>query len=422
MKNNLLAGCALAALFSLPLINTPAFAADVAELVTNGSFYGDVRYRYETVDQDGPAPIVDDATATTLRTRAGFKTGVYMDFQGGIEGDFVARLGDEDYNDGKNGKTNHPAIFDPQTTELNQLWAAWTGLPQTTVKLGRQAINLDNQRFVGTVGWRQNDQTFDAVVVENKTIDKLSLLYSFVGGVNRIFGHKHPQGDLDTRTHVAHATYSYAPWLNATAYGYWLDIDLAPASSSRTYGLRFNGEAPINEKWTFIYELEGARQNDHANNPNDYSESYYHVAPGLKWSGLTLQAGYESLGGNGTTAFSTPLATLHAFNGWADKFLATPANGLEDTYGRVSYKVAGVGKWIDNTVFDVVYHDFNADRGSNDFGNEWDLQVGRTFKTENSTYPFKEWSVSLKYADFDDEDVAAITDTQKFWFTIGTKF
>jgi len=209
---------------------------------------------------------------------------------------------------------------------------------------------------------------------------------------------------------------------NLQANNYWMDFDLSPASSNRTYGLRLTGDVPLNDAWTFFYEAEGARQHDHGNNPANYSESYYHLAPGIKWDGLSLQAGLEKMGGNGVSAFQTPLATLHAFNGWADKFLTTPANGLEDRYGKISYKVSGIGKWADNTVLDIVYHDFNADRTGNDYGTEWDYQISRTFKTEKETYPFKEWSVSLKYADFNDDDVAAVTDTQKFWITISTKF
>ena len=413
--------CFTSSLFALLIACAAPTMANEAEdsLIKKGVFYGDVRYRYETVDQDGPAPITDDATASTIRARLGFKTGVYKDFQALFETDIVGKLGDEDYNDGKNGFTQFPVIADPHTVELNQLWLSWGGIPDSVVKVGRQVINLDNQRFIGSVGWRQNDQTFDAASIENKSIENLALSYTYVHTVNRIFGHEHPQGDWGGDTHLAHASYAFAPWLNAAAYGYWLDFDIAPASSDKTYGLRLTGDVPLDKAWTFFYEAEGAKQYDHGDNTADYEESYYHLVPGIKGHGLTLQAGFESLGGDGTSAFQTPLATLHAFNGWADKFLTTPANGLEDAYAKVSYKVSGVNKMVDDTVFDIVYHDFNAQETSADYGTEWNLQVSRTFKTE-TTYPFKEWSASIKYADYDAEDL--FTDTQKVWLTIGTKF
>jgi hypothetical protein len=111
----------------------------------------DIRYRYEFVEQDGPAPVTEEATASTLRTRLGFRTGSYNDFQGLMEIDLVGQFGDEDYNDGKNGNAAYPVIADPATEELNQLWLSWAGLPNTTIQAGRQVINLDNQRFSGSV-------------------------------------------------------------------------------------------------------------------------------------------------------------------------------------------------------------------------------------------------------------------------------
>lgn len=404
-------------LSSVALQFSPAQAQDSRDIITKGTFYGDIRYRYETVDQDG---FTQDAHASTLRSRLGFKTGLYRDFQGNIEFDVVGNIGADDYNDSINGLTQYPLIADPATEALNQLWISWAGLPDTNIKLGRQTINIDNQRFVGTVGWRQNDQTFDALTIENKSFKDVTLQYHYVDTVNRIFGHDHPLGDYEGTTHLAHAAYGFKPWLNIAGYGYWMDFDLAPASSSRTFGVRLTGEQPLNESWKFTYEAEAATQSDHGNNTASYDEAYYHLSPALKYGGLTLGLGYESLGGDGTSAFQTPLATLHAFNGWADKFLTTPANGLEDAYAKVSYKVSGVHPWVDTTVLDAVYHDFNAEDTSSDYGTEWNLQISRTFKTEEKTYPFKEWTVAVKYADYDADDL--FTDTQKVWFTIGTKF
>ena len=49
------------------------------------------------------------------------------------------------------------------------------------------------------------------------------------------------------------------------------------------------------------------------------------LAPAL--GALEFKLGYEELGSNaGLYGLQTPLATLHAFNGWADKFLVTPVD------------------------------------------------------------------------------------------------
>jgi len=253
----------------------------------------------------------------------------------------------------------------------------------------------------------------------NNSIPSLNLMYAHVWNVNRIFSDDHPLGDLDTETHIAHANYKVKDWLDLTAYGYWLDIDLAQALSSRTFGLRATGKTPINEDWKFFYEAEIAEQDDYAGNPNSYDATYFHISPGVTWNNLTLQAGFESLEGNGTIGFSTPLATLHKFNGWADQFLTTPANGLEDMYGKVVYKFDNLHPWIDSTKFVGVYHDFESERGSMDYGDELNLQLSRPLNLDNVG-----WSegspIAIKYADYDADTFS--TTTKKWWVTFSVKF
>ncbi|PCI57257.1 MAG: hypothetical protein COB36_03040 [Alphaproteobacteria bacterium] len=395
----------------------PAFAGDdVKSIVTDGDFFGQVRYRYEFVDQDG---IAEDARASTIRTNIGFKTGEYKDFQALFEAQLVQTLGANDFNDTVNGNTNFPTVADPNTAEINQLWLSWGGLPNTKITAGRQGINLDNQRYIGTVGWRQNDQTFDSVLITNSSIPNLALAYGYVWNVNRINGGDHPLGDLDTKTHAAHASYNVADWITVTGYGYWLDIDLAPSLSSKTYGVRLTGKTAINNDWSFFYEAEVATQSDHGNNTASYDEEYYHISPGISGHGFTLQAGYEVLGGDGTDSFKTPLATGHKFNGWADKFLSTPANGLEDAYIKASYKFSNVSQYIDGTSITAVYHEFDGNE-TGDYGSELDLAVKKSF-TLPEGQPFEKLNFVVKYADYNAED-APYTDTQKIWFQVGVNF
>lgn len=386
-----------------------------AALIDDSDLYADLRYRYETVDQNNA---LQDAHASTARVKAGYKTGSWYDFSALVEIESSVNIGAEDYNDTVNLKGTHSVVADPDHTELNQLWLAYAGLPQTKITGGRQGMNLDNQRFIGTVGWRQLDQTYDAVAVTNNSLEKLSLLYSYVWNVNRINGDDHPLGDLSTNTHVVHASYAHADWLNVTAYGYLLDIHDAPGLSSDTYGLRLTGKYPVNDDWSLSYTLEGAEQSDYENNPASYDATYIYAAPAAHWKGFTFEAGFESLEGDGANAFQTPLATLHAHNGWADQFLgATPVNGLEDTYGKIVYKVSGVHEWVDGTKLMAVYHDFDSERGGMDYGDELNLLAAKTFKGKG---PVKSWSLALKYADYDADTFSV--DTEKFWFVLGAKF
>src|SRR5262245_4464865 len=119
----------------------------------------DTRLRYESVDQDG---VAQTAEAMTLRARLGFETGKIAGTALLAEGEFVRPI-IEDYNSTTNGNSTYPVVADPNSSEVNRLQLVNSSLPATTVTLGRQRIVLDDHRFVGDVGWRQNEQTFDAI-------------------------------------------------------------------------------------------------------------------------------------------------------------------------------------------------------------------------------------------------------------------
>ena len=69
----------------------------------------------------------------------------------------------------------YPVVADPESYEINRLQLTNTSIIDTTITLGRQRIVLDDHRFVGNVGWRQNEQTFDALRVVNKHIPNLTI-------------------------------------------------------------------------------------------------------------------------------------------------------------------------------------------------------------------------------------------------------
>jgi hypothetical protein len=399
----------------LSLLGVNSFAADdaatLADALAGGKVTLDFRYRVEDVDQAG---FVDNAVASTLRTKLKYETGAFKGLSGVIEFDNVSQLGGDGYNSTINGKTQYPVIADPEITAVNQAYLAYTGIKDVKLMAGRTALNVNNQRFVGTVGWRQNDQTWDMAGAIAKPSKDLELTYGYVWNVNRIFGDDHPLGDLDTNTHIINATYSGLDFGKLTAYGLLIDLDDMPVFglSSQTFGVRFSGKRKLGDgNLTALYEAEYATQSDYKDNPASYTADYFHVSGGLSASGLTGKVGYEKLGSdNGVASFNTPLATLHKFNGWADKFLGTPAGGLEDFYGVLSYKVGG-DSGLKGLKFDAIYHDFNADVGG-DYGSEIDLQVSMPF--------LKKYYAGLKFADYSADGFSV--DTQKFWFTLGAKY
>ncbi len=387
---------------------SPALAADSLKTAfTEGDWGLNFRWRFEDVNQD---PFNKDATGIPLRARLNFTTADLNGFSFKIEYDYIFGFCIDTYNQGGGntpGNGDFPVIADPDGGDLNQLYLQYKkggGL----FKAGRQRIIYDNARFVGNVGWRQNEQTFDAIYFDYKTNNGLDIRYAYVANVNRIFGNDVPAGDHDNNTSLLNLSYNFTDIGKLTGYYYDIDDKDDAAFSNISWGLRYIGTYQSNGA-KFGYALEFASQRDAANNPVSYHANYWRADLSVGFKPATVYAGYESLGGDDSKAgqaFRTPLATLHAFNGWADKFLKTPEAGLNDAFIGVKGKL---GKWNWN----VVYHDFSAQSGSADFGTEWDASIARKLN--------QHYSVLFKAASFDTES-PAYGDTTKIWVQFTADF
>jgi hypothetical protein len=370
--------------------------------------YLNMRYRLEVVDQEG---IAETAVASTLRLRGGLRTAAWNGLSAVVEGEAVVRVGPRHYNDSVNGLTSYPVVADPSDVLLNQAYVRWEPVRQLEIVGGRQAVNLDNQRWIGSVDWRQNDQTLDAVRVGITPVKGARVDYAHSWRVNRVFGPDSPQGIWrDSDIHLLRGSATLAPKTTLTAYGYWLDLPAAPALSSRTLGLRLAGEQPLGDGLRLHYAAEVARQHDMGSNPRDFAHDYLLIEPGIGVGPVVARVGYERLEGDGVTALQTPLATLHAFNGWTDKFLTTPSGGLRDLYADVQWRIGPVLTSAPATLR-VQWHDFNATRGGVDYGREvgaW-LTVPVTGRV----------SAALKFSHYDARAFA--TDTTKVWFAIDAR-
>ncbi len=365
----------------------------------------DVRYRFEHVEQD----LI--ANAHTMRARVGFLTGKVWDLQFLVEGEGIVHFNNE-FNDTVPIDPAFPIVADPEDFQINRLQVEYSGLPQTAITVGRQRINFDNQRFIGGVAFRQNEQTFDAARITNTSIDNLALTYMYVSQVNRIFGEESTQGAFDGDTHLVNAGYDIKGWGKLSGYAYLIELEDAPQltiPSTKTFGLRFAGKRDIAESVSALYAFEYAMQSDYENNPNDYDVDYWLVEAGIGAHGFKLLGGIEALQSDGVNRFQTPLATLHKFQGYADVFLVTPQNGIVDTYGTLGYetKIDGVEP-LTGIMAAVTYHNFETDRGSASLGSETDLELVARFGDH--------WSVGVKYADYD--GVPGFADRQKLWLSI----
>ncbi len=386
-------------------VNADAFT----DALTGGKVKMDVRLRYEDVQDDSSAK---DADLTTIRTRLGYQTGSVSGFDAYVEMENTTALGDIDAKTaGTNGwgagNAAYSVIADPEGTELNRYWLGYNGLADTVVRVGRQRIIYDNARFIGNVGWRQNEQTYDSLTLVNKSLKDTTISYAFITEVNGIKGQ-----NVDMDSHLINIGYTGLGFGKLTGYGYFLDYDKtasgAQLASQKTLGLRFNGGTDVGNGVKLLYTAEYAQQDDYKDGANTINYDYGLVKLGVSVAGITAVAGYEQLEGDSSGAFQTPLATLHGQNGWADMFLTTPANGLEDRSIALSTKVVGIK-------LKAVYHDYQAETGSVDYGDELDLVAVKKFG--------KNYTVLAKYATFDaDSQWTGKADKDKFWLQAGFKF
>jgi len=406
-----------AVICSISILHTSVVAEEIDNLgdfFTKGDLSLNLRYRLELVDQDNA---LEDATASTLLTKLGYKTATYQGFQAGLEFTNTARLGPNDFNSTVNGQAGFSVVPDPELTEVNQAYLSYKH-KMGSLKAGRYGINLDNQRFVGTVGFRQNDQTFDAFTGTVTPAKDLTASYSYVYNVNTIFGKDSPNGDRDSNIHLLNASYAGLPFGKITAYAYLMEFNDTQTLSNNTFGIRFAGKTKVSNQIKVGYTLEYASQSEGGDSPLDYSADYFHGAANVSTRGLTVGVAYEFLGSDeGTASFATPLATLHKFNGWADVFLGgtlSPANltnGLQDLSFSAAYKVPGETA-LAGLVLKVIYHDFRSDVGDIDYGSEWDLLISKKIN--------KYLSASIKAAFYSADSFGV--DTDKIWLTIAAKF
>ncbi len=384
----------------------PSQASSVTEFVKEGDVIAQLRIRNETVKEDNAN---DNAIATTARARLGYETANMMGFKVLAEYDHVVALQD-DYNS-KNSSigpddTSKSVVADPATGDINRAQISYTS-DEFAATLGRQRIIFDNARFVGNVGWRQNEQTYDAARLDFTMVENLTATYAYVNQVNDIF-----YNDVEVENHLVNIGYN-TPVGKVTGYTYLLkdksdDIE----DTNDTLGLRFNGKTSL-DALDLLYTAEYAAQTFNAgtSGAKDMDSAYSLLEAGIKVAGVTLLAGMETLGGDGDRAFETPLATKHAFNGWTDKFLSTNAstqsNGLVDTYAKAVTKVAGV-KLL------AMYHEYNTDNASVYGGNEINLLAAKKFD--------KNFSAGIKLAKFNAANKDSGTDADKLWVWAEAKF
>lgn len=300
-----------------------------------------------------------------------------------VEGEFTQSILDRyDASAGDETSPDRPdraQINDPENAELNQAWLLYSNAG-TEFKIGRQRIILDNAAMVGNSGWRQNEQTYDGISIQNQTLPDLTLFYSYINRVNRIFGEdatgvqNHFSGDI----HLLNARYEGIEKAVVSGYIYLLDLhNTEGAFSNDTFGLSLKQGFPVGSSLNGSLYGEFAWQTDGGHGVIVYGAWYAHFIASVERGAHKLSLGYEHLGAADGTSFRTPLATAHAFNGFSDSLVGariggTPG-GIGDLYAAYDVKLP----W--QCAGQVAVHWFGQDDFGFDYGKELDLVLSKKF-------------------------------------------
>ncbi len=313
------------------------------------------------------------------------------------------------------GRGDYPVIADPDYTGINQLYADWTGLKDTRLRLGRQSVKLDNVRFVGNVEFRQVMQVFDGVSIENKgLLPRTTLFAAHVDQVIQISTARQP-ADIT----LLNARHALSPTENLVGYAYLVGWDAASlqATSSRTVGARLDGARAMGKDIKLLYTAEYAKQDPYRQGAATIDSHYARLGAGAQVGNWFARIDRELLSSNGgQSAFQTPLGTNHLFQGWVDKFLVTPREGLRDTFVTAG---ARLGKFTLATEYHWLDSDLPFASGAGSvtrYGTEWNV---------SASYPFsKQLSGRIEAGSFREgapytaTATSRVRDTDKLWVTL----
>lgn len=395
----------------------------------SAGFDFDFRLRYEYAEDSS----INKADGITLRSRLGYNTALSQQgFYARIEGENVSALSHVNYTTNETNRGT-VCICDPEGSEVNQVFIGLQDWWATDLKLGRQRLMYDNARFVGDVGFRQNNQTYDAFSLVNQSLSGTYISYAYIDRVHRIFGDdaqgdfahddirlgsgaRRPAGQLgnhDNKTHLLNIKHKGWDIGTLSAYAYLIDNKDFARFSTDTYGLRLVGMRVHSESLSWLYSAEYAQQSDADDSPVKYTADYILLEGGFTYQNHRLLLRYEQLGEDNGASFITPLGTLHKFQGWADKFVGlTPNVGLQEL--KLSYTIK-----LDGFKFRLTYHDFDSDKGSINIGKEYNAEVVRKINSHAS--------VKFRYADYHGQAGASngaglAADTRRYWLAFEWRY
>ncbi|MEO8385294.1 MAG: alginate export family protein [Betaproteobacteria bacterium] len=350
----------------------PGIALKLANALSNGRLLLEIRPRYALISETIKPEKTD---VWTLRTTVGWQTAPIYDLR--FTGQYIftgilgpARLNSDPF---RNGSAPYPLLPDPAHSGANQVFADYAGLPDTKMRLGRQILRIDDQRFIGDVDFRQTPQVFDGLTVINNSLPETEIQ---LGEYRRI---RTPLGSLNSlRLHIVHAAWNPLPEHSLAAYGYWQDQAATGSqtgfttNAQRIVGMHADGGFALGNEWRWMYYIGIARQNRIGAGDARIKASYIRIGAGIQSNGTAIwgaRLDHEVKGSNGGVyGFQTPLTDYYAFNGTALQFTSTPPQGLRDSWLTLRGQLEKLSMFMEA-------HRFRSDVGGLALGHEFDVSV-----------------------------------------------
>lgn len=277
------------------------------------------------------------------------------------------------------------------------------------IKVGRQNLEWDNQRFLSSNGFWQNPQSFDALSVVYHLAEESQWQYAYINTVARIFGAeagtflnpkdvnytaqnglrpKDALGIHQMHSHALQLQWREWDYSELTAYGYFINNETLPAFSNHTLGVRYGYQHKFGA-WNYRHAIAVARQK-RPELSNQFDLPYWHIQNSLGLGATEWALDIERLGSSKGKAFITPLGFSHEYQGWADRFVATPRLGVDDISLRNTTR-------FNKNRLDFRYHEFYAVAGGDFYGREYDAEFSRQLASQHK--------IALRYARFNAADV-----------------
>jgi hypothetical protein len=356
----------------LLLLSPSTFGAEAENDIRNslpGRFSLELRPRYNFIDESDKRL---DTEGGTDRAIVGWRLAPMDGVRGVVEAIHTGRIGRKRFNDDSALRVTspYPLLPDPRYTGANQVYVDYTGVDTLRMRLGRQVVRMDNQRWISDNDFRQIPQLFDGLVLEHTGFASTRLTASHFRRVRTTSGVV-----SDLRLTLLNAAWNPAPGHVLGAYSYFHDQPYNGAftgftnSSYRVLGARAEGSFARAGALDFPYIAEVAQQKNHAGGDSRIDARYWRLGGGIGGGAWTARYDYEVKGSNrGLYGLQMPLTDFYAFNGWALHFFNTPRQGLRDQWLTARYALG------DFTLYGEA-HRFRSDFGGVGLGRELDLGV-----------------------------------------------